>query len=241
MLPLLGFLPPALFAVVAQRYGTFYNSARLHIHPSPVGPRLHNLYTDVAASHSLSLPDLLVSSSAIARSVPAVLAAASLLSANRRSKTIIGPPTEQFKADNFTPVPVLIDHHVCEGPYFSSLALEIREELVADLLGLWQTVPQSTVNQVLALFPPWTYNGSLVADMDWFNAMAPGYNASTAYVQRQAMLAASMTYCPSTTTVEAATDNCQPAYKIGFDAETKLHGAIAPFLWSTEIDGDSQR
>ncbi|KAF5515964.1 Lipase 1 [Colletotrichum siamense] len=114
----------------------------------------------------------------------------------------------QFKAGNFTKVPVLVDRDMFEGPYFTSTCI------------------------------PQVYNGSVIKSAGWFKALTGSFDVSAPYVQRQAIFGASVVDCPSTTIVQASIDAGQKAFKMVFEAGTQLHGATASYLWSKDISFD---
>ncbi|KAF6814790.1 triacylglycerol lipase [Colletotrichum musicola] len=150
-------------------------------------------------------------------------------------EAVLGSPAEQFRAGNFSKVPVLVDRDMFEGPTFTPVTLSTGDELVADLRAVWQTVPDALIREVVELYPSSTYNSSLVRSTPWFNALTGGYNVSTAFVQRQAIFGVSVVDCPSTAIVQASVDAGQKAYKMVFEAGSQLHGATAPYLWSKNI------
>ncbi|GJC85872.1 lipase 2 [Colletotrichum liriopes] len=150
--------------------------------------------------------------------------------------SILGLPTDEFRAGNFSAVPVLVDRDMHEGPYFTPLTVYTEEDLLTALKALWQTVSDSTIKSILELYPPSVYNSSLVASTDWFDALAPGFDASAAWVQMQAIFGASIVDCPSTTIVQSVIDAGQRAWKMVFEAGIQLHGATMPYLWSEDID-----
>ncbi|KAF6800976.1 triacylglycerol lipase [Colletotrichum sojae] len=153
-------------------------------------------------------------------------------------ETVLGSLVEQFRAGNFSKVPVLVDRDMFEGPTFTSMTLSTGNQLLADLRTVWQTVPDAVIRDVVEPYPSSTYNSSLVRSTPWFNALTGGYNVSTTFVQRQAIFRASIVDCPSTTIVQASVDAGQKAYKMVFQAGSQLHGATAPYLWSKNIGLD---
>lgn len=80
-------------------------------------------------------------------------------------------PARQFKAGNFTKVPVLVDRDMFEEPYFTSVSLSTHEQLFADLKTMWQAVPHSVIEKVVDLYPTSVYNGSLIKSAGWFKAL----------------------------------------------------------------------
>ncbi|KAK2743555.1 triacylglycerol lipase [Colletotrichum kahawae] len=151
---------------------------------------------------------------------------------------VLDLPARQFKAGNFTKVPVLVDRDMFEGPYFTSVGLSTQDQLFADLKDMWQSVPHSVIEKVVGLYPTSVYNGSLIKSAGWFKALTGAYNVSTPYVQRQAVFGASVVECPSTIIVQASIDAGQKAFKMVFEAGTQLHGATASYLWSKDIGFD---
>lgn len=129
-------------------------------------------------------------------------------------------PARQFKAGNFTKVPVLVDRDMFEEPYFTSVSLSTHEQLFADLKTMWQAVPHSVIEKVVDLYPTSVYNGSLIKSAGWFKALTGGFDVSAPYVQRQAIFGASVVDCPPTTIVQASIDAGQKAFKMVFEAGT---------------------
>ncbi|KAF6835292.1 triacylglycerol lipase [Colletotrichum plurivorum] len=123
-------------------------------------------------------------------------------------EAVLGSPAEQFRAGNFSKVPVLVDRDMFEGPTFTPVTLATGDQLIADLRAVWQTVPDAVIREVVELYPSITYNSSLVRSTAWFNARLSrdvlSGNATLAHALRQYVAAFTINLDPneSTSSVE---------------------------------------
>ena len=123
-------------------------------------------------------------------------------------------PSNEWKQDHFSKVPLLVDRDQYEGVIFTNPTLATTDELTADLQAVFPLAQPSFFSRLYDYYPESAYNST--------------------FFRREAIFGDFIINCPTYYMATAASDLEIPTWKLVFNAGSQLHGATSPFLFAPE-------
>jgi hypothetical protein len=126
-------------------------------------------------------------------------------------------PSQEFKQGHFTRVPLFVNHNALEGYAFSDQNMEGKEDALRDVKTLFPNARESFISRLFDLYPASDFNSTFLQRARWFGDF--------------------IIDCPTYYMATAVSDYGSPVYKLYFAAGSDLHGAVAPFVKSRNLNG----
>ncbi|RMJ24384.1 Carboxylesterase family [Aspergillus sp. HF37] len=126
-------------------------------------------------------------------------------------------PSQEFKQGHFTRVPLFVNHNALEGYAFSDQNMAGKEAALQDVRTLFPNAKESFISRLFDLYPASDFNSTFHQRARWFGDF--------------------IINCPTYYMATAVADYGSPVYKLYFAAGSDLHGAVAPFVKSRNLNG----